>query len=302
VSQHIVGLVAAPYTPMRDDGSLNLGSIEKLAERLVRHGVQGAFVCGSTGEGLSLSTEERKQIAARWVEAAGDRLKVIVHAGHAALPDACELAAHAERIGAYAVAAVPPFYFRPASVPALVDCLSPIAAAAPDLPFYCYHIPPLTHVDLPMPEFLRLGAERIPNLQGIKYSKNDLMEYQQCLRFEDGRFDILWGSDEILLSALVVGAEGAVGSTYNHSAGLFHRMIAALAERDLTGAQARAWEAVELVSAMVESGSVLAAGKALLTRLGVPSGPPRPPMRPLAPEQADRLFERLTARGILDLP
>src|SRR4051812_22509523 len=95
------GLVAAPYTPFDLDGNLKLSVIERQAEALTDAGVSGAFVCGTTGEGLSMTTAERTQVAQRWAEVcAGTPLKAIVHAGHNSQRDAIVLARHAAKIGA----------------------------------------------------------------------------------------------------------------------------------------------------------------------------------------------------------
>src|SRR5690606_14641888 len=120
------------------------------AKRLVRDGVSGSFVCGTTGESLSLTLDERKAVAEAWRRSAGDRLKVIVHVGHTCQRDAAELARHAAQIGADAVAAMGPSFFRPPGVRELVDWCAGVAAAAGDLPFYYYHIPSMTGVSLPM--------------------------------------------------------------------------------------------------------------------------------------------------------
>src|SRR5687768_10736869 len=95
----IVGLVAAPFTPFDDHGALNLRMVERQAASLVANRVIGAFVCGTTGEGLSLTTAERMALAQRWTSIAPETLQVIVHVGHTSLADCRALAAHAEKIG-----------------------------------------------------------------------------------------------------------------------------------------------------------------------------------------------------------
>ena len=109
----IEGLIAAPLTPMNIDGSLRLDVIEKQAEFLARNGVKGAFVCGSTGESMSLTVQERLLVAERWVKAAEGDFKVIVHVGHTSLGDIKTMASHALKAGAYAVSAMAPCFFRP---------------------------------------------------------------------------------------------------------------------------------------------------------------------------------------------
>ena len=115
MSTRFRGLVAAPFTPFHADRSLNLDVIPAYARFLRDNGVGAAFVCGTTGEGLSLTLEERLRIAERWVACADDRLRVIVHVGHTCLTDARTLTAHAAKIGASAVSALTPCFFKPRS-------------------------------------------------------------------------------------------------------------------------------------------------------------------------------------------
>ncbi|MEI9893294.1 MAG: dihydrodipicolinate synthase family protein [Chthoniobacter sp.] len=236
----LTGLVAAPYTPFHADGSLNLPVIDQLAASLVANGVTGAFVCGTTGEGVSLTVEERQQVAERWQQAAGSQLRVIVHVGHTSLADARSLAAHAEKIGAHGVGCLAPFFFKPATIEDLAGFCAEVAAAAPALPFYYYQIPSMTGVSLSAADFLRAAAPRIPNLAGVKFTFENLMDFAECVRLEGGRYDIVFGRDEILVAGLALGARGAIGSTYNFLAPIFHEVIAAFEKGDLARARGKA--------------------------------------------------------------
>ena len=140
----LTGLIAAPYTPFGPDGGLALQAIPRQAELLAHNGVNGAFVCGTTGEGYSLTVDERKQVAGAWRKAAPPGLKLVVHVGHLSLADSCTLARHAQEIGADAIATIAPNFFKPAGAPELVAWCRQIAAAAPALPFYYYHMPGMT--------------------------------------------------------------------------------------------------------------------------------------------------------------
>jgi N-acetylneuraminate lyase len=262
--------------------------------------ISGAFICGSTGESHSLTTAERMEIAEAWRKAlANSPVKLIVHAGHNCLEDARSLAAQAQRI-----ARRPRHHgtllFKPASVEVLVEFCAR-CAAAPSLPFYFYDIPALTGVNLSMPEFLRKAAARIPNLAGLKFTTTNLMALQQCLELEDGRFNILFGVDEMLLAALALGCPGAVGSTYNYAAPLYHKMIAAFQAGDLVTAQRLQLQSVKLVEVLCQYG-VLAAGKALMAMVGVDCGPVRPPVRRLTDSQITSLREQIASLGVLAQP
>jgi N-acetylneuraminate lyase len=291
------GLIAAPHTPLSADNRVAFDQIDLQAEVLVAQGVSGVFVCGTTGEGPSLTTAERKSIAERWVRAAAGRLKVVIHVGHNALGEACELAAHAEKVGASATSSVGPNYFKPRDAEELTSFCAPLAAAAPGIPYYFYHSPGMTGVTVPMKPFLALAGGRIPNLAGIKFNHGDLFEYQQCLHFEGGRFDVPFGVDEALLAGVAVGAKGAVGSTYNYAAPLYLAMIAAFNRNDHATARQLAKTSLSLVEALIEFG-VVASGKALMSLHGVECGAPRPPISPLSAAGRARLFERVRGLGL----
>ena len=197
------GLVAATHTPFKKDGSLNLDGIEKIAAHLSSNKVDIAFIGGSTGESHSLNVEERMSLAKRWFEVVkGTKLNVVVHVGSNCLEDARTLAKQAQELKALAISALTPSYFKPKNVEALVECCSFIASAAPSLPFYYYDIPTMTGVHLSMPEFLERAEKSIPNLKGLKFTNVDFMSFQLCSQMEGGRFEILWGVDEMLLPAL----------------------------------------------------------------------------------------------------
>lgn len=298
MDQPIEGLVAAPHTPMHADASISLDVIDQQARFLAANGVAGAFVCGSTGEGPSLTVPERMQIAERWMAGAPDTLRVIVHVGHLCINDCKTLAAHAQQIGAFAIGAVAPSYFKPATLDDLIDFCAEIAAAAPKLPFYYYHIPVLTGVTFPMAEFLETGAERIPTLAGLKFTDEDLMEFRKCLRVQDGRFNVMFGRDEIMLTALALGARAAVGSTYNYMAPLYLRIIDAFEAGDIESARADQSRAIDVVSLLHKYGG--GTGKAIMKITGVDCGPVRPPLRNLSDEQQAELRADLEHIGFFD--
>ncbi len=292
----LTGLIGAPFTAMNVDGSLNLAMIERQAKALVENRVNGAFICGTTGEGLSLTTDERLQIAEHWLAVAPRQLRVIVHVGHHTLCESRTLAAHAERIKAHAFATIGPTFFRAANLEQLVDYCAQIAAGAPSLPFYYYHMPAMSGADLPMFDFLKLAGRRIPNLAGIKFTFENLMDYSRCLDFEEGRYNILFGRDEILLAAVAMGATGAVGSTYNYMAPVYHQMLDAFHAGDLGAARRFQRLAIRIIAVMSRRGG-LAAGKAMMKLIGLDCGPVRAPLQNLSPEALESLTRELEQVG-----
>ena len=299
INKKTEGLIAAPFTPMQADRTLNLGAVDQYARWLHTNGVVGAFICGTTGESTSLTMDERRQLAERWVAAAPVGLRVIVHVGHNSLADCRALAAHAQSIGAESIGCLSPFFFKPAGVEGLVDWCQQVAAAAPRLPFYYYHMPSMTGVSLKVSEFLHLASKRIPTLAGIKFTFEDLEDYGRCLQFEDGRFDVLFGRDELLLSALKLGARGAVGSTYNYAAPLYQALTAAYDQGDQSKAADLQALAVRMINALLESGAhPIAAFKWFMSQVAVDCGPVRLPLNEPTPEQIAVLETKLEASGI----
>ncbi len=286
------GLVAATHTPFHQDGSLNLAVVEQQAAHLLRNGVTIAFINGTTGECPSLSVEERLALAQRWLEITrGTALKVSVHVGSNGLADARALAAQAERLGAISISAFAPSYFKPRNLDMLVSWCAELAGAAPNTPF--------TQVALPMPEFLEQAPARVPTLAGLKFTNPDLMAYQLCLRAGGGRFDVAYGSDEWLLAALALGARGAVGSTYNFAAPIYHRLLKAFAAGDLAAARQEQFRSVQLIKLLAGHG-FMGAAKATMTLLGLDVGPARLPNASLTPEAIQQLRGELEALGFFD--
>ncbi len=293
---HLSGLIPATFTPLHADGSLNLGLIEPMVDFLIGQKLTGLYVCGSTGEGVSLSSAERKAVAAAFVQATRGRVPVILQVGHTSLVEAQELAAHAQEIGADAISAVPPFYFKPASLDANVRCMAQIAGAAPDLPFYYYHIPQMTGVQVDVASLLAAGSRIIPNLVGAKYSIHDVYNLQAAAELEKGRFNLLFGSDEMLLSGLVAGAQGAVGTTYNFAAPVFNRIVDAFAANDIGTAQKVQGQMVAMIRLVAGYGGV-PAFKAVMKFLGFDCGPVRLPLQALTPQKEEELKADLTRLG-----
>lgn len=290
--KHFLGLMAAPFTPFDADGNVNQTIIPAYVDKLVSDGLKGIFVCGSNGEGPNMTVEERMRTAKAFTEAAASRLKVFVHVGHSSIKESRKLASHAESINADAISCVSAFYFKPGSEEELAEALAEIASAAPGLPFYYYHIPHLTGVDMDLPLFLEISSEKIPNLAGIKYTASTLWEYQLCRHHSNGKFDILYGMDEMLLPALAVGAQGFIGSTYNFAAPLYLEVMQNFHDLNLEEARNKMLYLAEVVTIITRLPSITAQ-KAIMKRLGLDLGPSRRPLVTLSNAQEAELLSKL---------
>lgn len=280
--QKIKGLVAAPFTPMKVDGNINPGLVSEYYQLLKRNGVVGAFINGSTGEGVSQTMAEKKQMVDAWSEAAKEDkdFKVITLVGGTSMKESIELAQYAQASGIYGVALTAPYYFKPANAEQLAKCCIEVGQSVPDMPFYYYHIPVLNGTEIPMLDLLKEVDGKMDNFAGVKYTHEDFMDYLSCLHYADGKYDMLWGRDENMLSALVVGAKGAVGSTYNFAAPLYNDLIAAFKNNELEKARALQQKSIDIVTLLGKYGGN-PVGKAYMKLIGLDCGEFRLPFRNL---------------------
>jgi N-acetylneuraminate lyase len=284
-SEKISGLIAAPFAPMDERGVLACERIPDYYDFLEKNGIAGAFINGSTGEGVSLSSKERMVITEHWMARAREKktVKIINLVGGTSYQECIDQAHHSEDQGVYAIALLAPYYFKPSSASQLAGFCAKVAESVPQLPVYFYHIPVLTGCHVPMIEFLKEASVLIPNLVGIKFTQEDFMDFLSCLRFMDGKYDMLWGRDENLLSALVLGARGGVGSTYNYAAPLYHRLIAAYDEGNLELARELQMSSIKMISLLGKYGGI-GTGKAYMKYIGFDCGKFRLPIKNVSDE------------------
>lgn len=296
----ITGLIAATFAAYREDGTINIEIIPSIVDKMINDGLSGVFICGTNGEGPNLTIEERMAIAEAYVKAANKRILVLVHVGHSSITECRKLAAHAEKIGADAISSVAAFYFKPTSVNNLVNSMAQIAAAAPNTPFYYYSIPTLTGVGMDMISFLELAEQAIPNLAGIKYTASTIHEYQACLNYKNGKFDILFGYDELLLPALAVGARGAIGSTYTFAAPLYLKVMKLYEDGLNEEAASVHLNAVNMVRELVKFPPI-PAQRALMKMEGFDLGKCRLPLEPLSDKDAASFKSALEQINFFDV-
>ena len=288
--EKLSGLIAAPHTPFDRSGEVAYDLIPAVVEHLLRSGVTGAYICGTTGEGVSCSVDERIRIMETWHRASAGRLKLIAHIGALSITDVRTLGRRANELGGMMVSVVPANYYKPASVPALVEFCRVAAESAPDCPFYYYHSI-MSNIHLSMRDFLLQADGVIPTLAGIKFNSQDLYEYQNCVNALDGKYDIVYGVDEFFAGALALGARAFIGSTYNYAAPLYRKIWddfdANRKDEVILGMK----KVCALVDLLVKYGGI-AAGKAYMLAHGFDLGDVRPPLTPLSAAAKAEIVER----------
>lgn len=291
-------LIAATFTPMTRDRMVDLSLIGRYGDYLSKNDVSGVFVCGTTGEGKLLTTKERRNIAEEWMHVAAGRFDVIVHVGHDSVEDAKELARHAQSIGAAGIAASTTTYHRPYDVSFLVDYCASVADAAGSTDFYYYHVPIITKSSISALSFLQHATAAIPSFRGIKYTSEDLHELALCSELAGTDQRLYFGRDEMLLPALTLPIQGAVGSTYNFASGLFLRLVRAFRSGQMEEARSLQSKINQLVYTFKRDPvRVEARLKSIMKAIGIDMGPVRQPLAPIDQDQYEQFVRELRSIG-----
>lgn len=294
--EKIIGLIDAPFTPFDASGEVNYEPIGAYAAMLAKNGLKGVFINGSSGEGYMLTDEERMKLAERWMEAAPAGFKVIVHVGSCCVKSSRRLAEHAQAIGAWGIGAMAPPFPHIGRIEELVKYCEEIAAGAPQLPFYFYHIPAFNGVYLPMLDLLKAVDGRIPNFAGIKYTYESLYEYNQCRLYKNGKYDMLHGQDETILPSLAQGgAQGGIGGTTNYNGRCLTGILEAWQAGDVERARTLQNYAQDVINVICHYGGNIVAGKRIMKLIGLDLGRNRTPFRNLTDEEEQRMKAELEA-------
>ena len=284
--EKIIGLINAPFTPFYPNGDVNYEPIQAYANMLVKNGLIGVFINGSSGEGYMLTTEERMLLAEKWVSVVPKGFKVIVHVGSCCLRESMRLAKHAQQIGAWGIGSMALPFPHIGRIEELVKYCEEIAAAAPNLPFYYYHIPAFNGAYLSMLDLLKAVDGRIPNFAGVKYTFESLYEYNQCCLYKDGKYDMLHGQDETQLASLAQGgAKGCICGTTNYNGRELVGIQEAWKKGDLETAREKQNFSQEVINVICHYRGNIVGGKRIMKFLGLDLGPNRVPFRNMTDEE-----------------
>ncbi|MFC0409966.1 N-acetylneuraminate lyase [Roseomonas elaeocarpi] len=271
-------LYAALPTPFDAQEGFAETCQRSLARFVLRQGIDGLYVGGSTGESLMQSVEERREGLRVVADEARGQAKLIGHVGAISTRDAVALARACAEAGYDAVSAIPPIYF-PHGKDAITGYYRDIVEAAQGLPLVIYNIPAMSSVSFSLAELDRLLA--IPGVIGIKQTSIDMYQMEQLRRRYPGTL-LLNGYDEVFLAGMVSGANGGIGSTYNVMGGRYRRMQQALAAGQVEEAMRLQSACNEVIDLLVQAG-VFPGLKFMLHHMGVIASPrTRAPLLPVA--------------------
>ena len=299
------GVIPAFYACYDAEGNISVEGVKALTRHLIAKGVKGVYVGGSSGECIYQHPDERKAILEAVMSEAKGKITVIAHVACNNTADSVELAAHAEKCGVDAIAAIPPIYFHLPNY-AIADYWNAMSAAAPNTEFVIYNIPQLAGTALTMP--LLQEMLKNPKVIAVKNSSMPTQDIQLfkdagiAARGEDG-FAVFNGPDEQFVSGRAMGADGGIGGTYAVMPELFIRMNELVEQGNLPAARAIQYKADRIIYKMCEAhGNLYAVQKEILRRMyGLELGGVRAPLPNLIPEdeavvaEAQRMIEAAVA-------
>ncbi len=279
------GIYPALVTPFSKNGQINHDSLRKLVQLNLKKGVQGFYVGGSTAEAFLLSMDERKQILETVAAEAQGKAEIIYHIGCIYTDHAIELGKFAEEVGVSAISSVPPFYYK-FSFEEIRDFYFDIVDKV-DLPMIIYNFPALSGVTFSMGNIKELADNS--KIIGIKHTSYDLYQLEQ-IRALDEELTIFNGHDEVFIGGLALGANGAIGSTYNFMAEKFIAIEKLYRANQIQEAQQVQTEANRIIDLLVKGG-VFPGIKYILDLMGIDCGECRKPFHPLSEEIKEKLRE-----------
>lgn len=270
------GIIPAFYACYDDEGNVSAERTKAFAEYLSDKGVKGLYVCGSSGECIYQSVEERKLILESVMQAVGGRLTVIAHVACNNTRDSMELARHAQSLGVDAIAAIPPIYFR-LPEDAIAKYWNDISSAAPDTDFIIYNIPQLAGVSLTMSLYREMLKN--PRVIGVKNSSMPTQDIQMFKAVGGDDVIIFNGPDEQFVAGRAIGAEGGIGGTYGVMPELFLECDRLICHGEREKAMKLQYQINKIIYAMCDCGcNMYAAAKEILRLQGIDIGDARAPL------------------------
>ncbi len=282
------GIIPAFYACYDSNGEVDGERVELLAQYMVKKGVKGVYVGGSSGECIYQTVEDRKRTLEHVMRVAENKLTVIAHVACNNTAESRELAAHAQSLGVDAIAAIPPIYFHLPEY-AIAEYWNDISAAAPNTDFIIYNIPQLAGVALTMPLFRQMRKN--PRVIAVKNSSMPTQDIQM-FKAEGGEgFAVLNGPDEQLVAGLAIGADGGIGGTYGVMPELYLEIKELMDAGKIQEAQDIQYTANEIIYGMCAChGNLYAVIKEILRiREGLDIGSVRKPLPALIPEDMEQV-------------
>ncbi|SDB58835.1 N-acetylneuraminate lyase [Flavobacteriaceae bacterium MAR_2010_188] len=296
---NINGIIAATFSPFDENENLNLEIIPILVDELIKQGIGGFYINGSTGEGMSMPLNKRIRVAEAYLKAVDKRVPCIISVSHTSYEVSRDLTKHAIEVGADAVSATPPSYYGINSIEQLALAVEKIANCQEKIPFIYYHIPDRTGLRFRMYSFLEIIGNRVPTLSGVKFTSSDLDDFLRCDTEFGDRFKMYFGRDELFLPALAIGADSFIGSTYNFLLPKYLEIIKCHNKGNSDEAISIFDDTVQIIHEFLKYDG-LASQKAIMKMMGFNFGPPKSPVLDLTTNDYNSLKNYLKTEKIFE--
>ncbi len=291
--KHFEGIIPPIITPFDAQGEVNEALLRNLVDFWASH-VQGFYVCGTYGSGPLMTEAQRRQVIHIVVDQSRDRVPVIGHVGAPSTDTSVALAQHAESAGATAVAAVPPYYYGHTD-DAIVRHFEALVEAV-SIPVYAYDNPKCARNTFLPPLLTRLAAAGV---RGLKDSSFDILRiYAHMRTLQDGNFDLIIGTEALLLPAFVMGVRGCVSGLAICLPEIMQELYDACVAMDMKKARQLQMTVLQARDIM-HFGAAIECVHAILGMRGIESGLPKRPFRPLDEQNSERIHEALLELGVL---
>jgi 4-hydroxy-tetrahydrodipicolinate synthase len=284
------GVIVPLVTPFDEHNRIDYDGVRRVTDFVVSNGVHGVMVGGTTGEGMLLTVEERKNLVETVVEQVDGRIPVIAQTGCIDTIGTVQLSQHAAIVGADIVSAIVPYFFT-FSDDQLFHHFVTVAEAVPDTPVLLYAFPDNTKNDI-SPVLLERLVNAAPNIVGIKSSNDDLVRFQEYVKTGGDGFTACFAVDELMLGGLVFGSQAQISGNSNSYPEPFIKLYEAFQAGNITLAQ-KYQEDVNAIVDLHQAGKTTAFFKATLTLRGIPAGRVRPPMRELTVEELEEVKKKV---------
>ncbi|GAC1498927.1 MAG: 4-hydroxy-tetrahydrodipicolinate synthase [Vulcanimicrobiaceae bacterium] len=268
------GIVTAMVTPFDESGEVDLAEAARMAEWLASRDNRGLVVAGTTGEGPTLSAQERLRLFGAVKNAIRDRAVVIANTGVNDTRASVALTKEADATGVDAILAVVPYYNKPTQ-DGMLGHFGAIANAT-SLPIIIYNIPGRTGANM-LPDTLLELTRRHGNIKGVKESSGDLTQFGEILRRRPGGFTFFCGDDHLFLPSLALGADGVIGVATHVCSREFARMARLLSDGHVEEAARLHFELMPLFAALFATTSPIPI-KWAMNELGFRAGDCRLPL------------------------
>ena len=288
--KELFGVTTAMVTPIDENNEVDYEAVRQLTEMLIDKGVNCLYPCGTTGEMLRLTVDERKKIAETVVETVAGRVNVFIHCGCMRQEDTIELVKHAKAVGADGAGIVTPAFFG-ANDEEMKQYYLAVGESVKDFPLYLYNIPQCAVNDI-KPSVVEEIKEACPNYVGIKYSYADINRTVDYINVNKGDFSVLHGCDRVMVSMLATGCKGVVSGISGVFPEPFVNVWKAWEEGDLTKAQKYQKICVKFCDAL-KGGSNMSYFKEALKMRGIPAGHMRKPQCDISQSETEILKKEL---------